>query len=190
MQRAMTHLLEGRTNNLIDHIGPECLGSFNDILVAIAEVAIISLRLCSISFRSRLGRRHSGSVKRLSATRHPEWLRRHSSTPYGAAVVAVPSSDRHHDGGLAADSPYNKSEVLGGFRGVSPAVVVDPPPIAAPRRRQWLVKPPQLLRWCSDLAVVKRRDGGGGEGGRSVVVLVGAVAAADGGGWLQQTMVV
>nr|GEZ97084.1 hypothetical protein [Tanacetum cinerariifolium] len=30
-----------------------------------------------------------------------------SPTPQGAAVVAVPSSDRHHDGGLAADSPYS-----------------------------------------------------------------------------------
>ncbi|GJV76493.1 putative reverse transcriptase domain-containing protein [Tanacetum coccineum] len=56
--------------------------------------------------RSRLGRRHSGGAKRLSTARHPEGLRRHSPTPHGAAVVAVPSSDRHHDGGLAADSPY------------------------------------------------------------------------------------
>nr|GFC19833.1 hypothetical protein [Tanacetum cinerariifolium] len=30
-----------------------------------------------------------------------------SPTPQGAAVVAVPSSDRHHDCGLAADSPYS-----------------------------------------------------------------------------------
>nr|GFA55786.1 hypothetical protein [Tanacetum cinerariifolium] len=34
-------------------------------------------------------------------------LRHHSLTPQGAAVMAVPSSDRHHDGGLAADSPYS-----------------------------------------------------------------------------------
>ncbi|GJT90811.1 hypothetical protein Tco_1079656, partial [Tanacetum coccineum] len=47
----------------------------------------------------RLGRRHSGDVNRLSAARHTEGLRRYSSTPHGAAVVAVPSSDRHHDGG-------------------------------------------------------------------------------------------
>ncbi|GKF46778.1 hypothetical protein Tco_0136580 [Tanacetum coccineum] len=109
-------------------------------------------------------------------------MRRHSPTPHGAAVVAVPSSDRHHDGGLAADSPY--------FRVVSPAMVVDSPPIAAPWRRQRLVKPPRLLRWCSGLAVVKRRDGGGDEGGRSMVDLVGGVAATDGGGWQQQKMVV
>ncbi|GJR60083.1 reverse transcriptase domain-containing protein [Tanacetum coccineum] len=38
--------------------------------------------------RSRLGRRHSGGVKQLSTARHPEGLRRHSPTPYGAAVVA------------------------------------------------------------------------------------------------------
>ncbi|GKB14807.1 hypothetical protein Tco_0848730 [Tanacetum coccineum] len=56
---------------------------------------------------SRLGRRHSGDVKRLSTARHPEGLRRHSPTPHGAAVVAVPSSDRHHDGG-------KKSKVFGG----------------------------------------------------------------------------
>ncbi|GKB61020.1 hypothetical protein Tco_0917206 [Tanacetum coccineum] len=47
-----------------------------------------------------LCRRHSGDVNRLSAARHPEGLRCHSPTPHGAAVVAVPSSDRHHDGGV------------------------------------------------------------------------------------------
>ncbi|GKB09883.1 hypothetical protein Tco_0843806 [Tanacetum coccineum] len=34
-------------------------------------------------------------------------LRHHSPTPQGAAVVVVPSFDRHHDGGLAADNPYS-----------------------------------------------------------------------------------
>ncbi|GJT14472.1 hypothetical protein Tco_0861514 [Tanacetum coccineum] len=117
-------------------------------------------------------------------------------TPQGAAVVAVPSFDRHHDGGLAMDSPFltetlTKSTTNSrGFRGVSPAVAADPPPIAAPRRRQRLVNLPRLLRWCSGLAMVKRRYGGGGEGGRSVVDLVGGVAAADGGGWQQRKMMV
>ncbi|GKA32070.1 hypothetical protein Tco_0718437 [Tanacetum coccineum] len=60
---------------------------------------------------SRLGRHHSDGINRLSAARHPEGLRRHSPTPHGAAVVVVPSSDRHHDGGLAADSPYGLAEV-------------------------------------------------------------------------------
>ncbi|GKF37849.1 hypothetical protein Tco_0114607 [Tanacetum coccineum] len=36
----------------------------------------------------------------VSIARHPQGLRRHSPTPLGAAVVAVPSSDRHHDGGV------------------------------------------------------------------------------------------
>ncbi|GJS36460.1 hypothetical protein Tco_0534842 [Tanacetum coccineum] len=48
---------------------------------------------------NRLGRYHSSDVKWLSTARHPEGLRRHSPTPHGAAMVAVPSSDRHHDGG-------------------------------------------------------------------------------------------
>ncbi|GJY74696.1 hypothetical protein Tco_0479127 [Tanacetum coccineum] len=62
---------------------------------------------------SRLGRRHSGGrQERHPPPPHlpqvmfteaqdgtPEGLRRHSPTPHGAAVVAVPSSDRHHDGG-------------------------------------------------------------------------------------------
>ncbi|GJZ30259.1 hypothetical protein Tco_0575306 [Tanacetum coccineum] len=52
-------------------------------------------------------------------------------TTNGAAVVAVPSQD---------------PEVLRGFRGASPAVVVDPPPMAAPRQRQRLVKP-ALFGW-------------------------------------------
>ncbi|GJR63158.1 hypothetical protein Tco_1505320 [Tanacetum coccineum] len=77
---------------------------------------------------SRLGRRHSGEAKRLGTVRHPEGLCRHSPTPHGAAVVAVPSSDRHHDGG-------NSSRFLGGFMGVSPAVTADTPLIAAPWRR-------------------------------------------------------
>ncbi|GKA14636.1 copia protein [Tanacetum coccineum] len=38
-------------------------------------------------YSSRLGRRHSGDVKRLSTARHPEGLRRHSPTPHGAAVI-------------------------------------------------------------------------------------------------------
>nr|GEZ99005.1 hypothetical protein [Tanacetum cinerariifolium] len=33
-----------------------------------------------------------------------------SPTPQGAAVVAVPSFDRHHDGGLAANSPYSSNK--------------------------------------------------------------------------------
>nr|GEZ38750.1 hypothetical protein [Tanacetum cinerariifolium] len=47
---------------------------------------------------NRLGRRHSDGVKQLSSARHPYGLRRHSPTPHGAAVVAVPSSNRYHDG--------------------------------------------------------------------------------------------
>nr|GEW43413.1 hypothetical protein [Tanacetum cinerariifolium] len=39
-------------------------------------------------------------------------LRHHSPTPQGAAVVAVPSSDRHHDGGLAADSLYSTTNQI------------------------------------------------------------------------------
>ncbi|GJZ01293.1 hypothetical protein Tco_0519254 [Tanacetum coccineum] len=38
---------------------------------------------------SQLDRRHSGDAKRLSTTRHPEGLRRHSPTPHGVAVVAA-----------------------------------------------------------------------------------------------------
>nr|GFC79891.1 hypothetical protein [Tanacetum cinerariifolium] len=34
-------------------------------------------------------------------------LRHHSPTPQGAAAVAVPSPDRHHNGGLAADSSFS-----------------------------------------------------------------------------------
>ncbi|GJV38988.1 hypothetical protein Tco_1417428 [Tanacetum coccineum] len=80
--------------------------------------------------RSRLGRRHSGGVKQLSTARHPEGLRRHSPTPHGAAVVAVPSSDRHHDGGLAADSPYRSAThgraTAAAAAGKAAAVVVVP----------------------------------------------------------------
>ncbi|GJW12886.1 hypothetical protein Tco_1578713 [Tanacetum coccineum] len=102
---------------------------------------------------SWLGRRHSGDVNRLSAARHPEGLRRHSPTPHGAAVVAVPLSDRHHDGG-------KKSKVFGG----SLECFAD-----CWRQPWWL---------CGDDGgnEVRRRDGGGGEGGRSVVDLVGGVA--------------
>ncbi|GJV05022.1 hypothetical protein Tco_1338591 [Tanacetum coccineum] len=119
---------------------------------------------------SRLGRRHSGDAKRLSTARHPEGLRRHSPTPLGVAVVAVPSQEIE-----------GFWRFLGGFRRL---LAADPPPIAVPRQRQRLVKLPWLLRWCSGLAEVKRRDGGGGEGGRSVD-LVGGIAAVDGGGWQQ-----
>ncbi|GJW47278.1 hypothetical protein Tco_0078924 [Tanacetum coccineum] len=124
---------------------------------------------CGCGGHSRLGRRHSGDAKRLSTARHPEGLRRHSPTPHGVAVVAVPSQEIE-----------GFWRFLGVFRRL---LAADPPPIAAPRRRQRLVKPPRLLRWCS-LAEVKRKDGGGGEGGRSVD-LVGGVAAVDGGGWQQ-----
>ncbi|GJY23408.1 hypothetical protein Tco_0397066 [Tanacetum coccineum] len=46
-------------------------------------------------------------VRWLTTQRHHLGLRHHSPTPHGAAVVAVPSFDRHHDGGLAADRPYS-----------------------------------------------------------------------------------
>ncbi|GJY85883.1 hypothetical protein Tco_0499909 [Tanacetum coccineum] len=36
------------------------------------------------------------------------------------------------------DTTWQDPEVLRGFRGASPAVVVDPPPMAAPRQRQRL----------------------------------------------------
>nr|GFC39945.1 hypothetical protein [Tanacetum cinerariifolium] len=39
-------------------------------------------------------------------------LRHHIPTPQGAAVVAVPSFDRHHDGGLATDSPYSTTNQI------------------------------------------------------------------------------
>nr|GFB70318.1 hypothetical protein [Tanacetum cinerariifolium] len=44
---------------------------------------------------------------RLTTPRHHVGLCHHSPTPQGAAVVAVPSFDRHHDGGLVADNPYS-----------------------------------------------------------------------------------
>nr|GEX12429.1 reverse transcriptase domain-containing protein [Tanacetum cinerariifolium] len=50
--------------------------------------------------------------RRLTTVRHPKGLHHHSSTPQGAAVVAVPSSDRHHDGGLAADNPYSTTNQI------------------------------------------------------------------------------
>ncbi|GJZ47930.1 RNA-directed DNA polymerase, eukaryota, reverse transcriptase zinc-binding domain protein, partial [Tanacetum coccineum] len=40
-----------------------------------------------------------GGARRRTTLSHHLGLRHHSPTPQGAAVVAVPSSDRHHDGG-------------------------------------------------------------------------------------------
>nr|GEU51633.1 hypothetical protein [Tanacetum cinerariifolium] len=53
------------------------------------------------------GRHHRGSFKRLATLRLQQGLRHHSLTPQGAAVVAVPSSDSHHNGGLVADILYS-----------------------------------------------------------------------------------
>ncbi|GJU64921.1 hypothetical protein Tco_1246756 [Tanacetum coccineum] len=90
----------------------------------------IGVLLHNISSRvTRLGRRHSGDKpKQAGNSKAPRVVAGHSPTPHGAAVVAVPSSDRHHDGG-------NSSRFLGGFMGVSPAVTADTPLIAAPWRR-------------------------------------------------------
>ncbi|GKE33250.1 hypothetical protein Tco_1452572 [Tanacetum coccineum] len=52
---------------------------------------------------------------RLSTARHPEGLRRHSPTPHGAAVVAVPSQD---------------PKVSRCFMGCSAVALDDPPPTA------------------------------------------------------------
>nr|GEW66043.1 retrovirus-related Pol polyprotein from transposon TNT 1-94 [Tanacetum cinerariifolium] len=43
-------------------------------------------------------RHHSGGFRRLTTLMLHQGLRHHSPTPQGAAVVAVPSSERHHDG--------------------------------------------------------------------------------------------
>nr|GFA50896.1 hypothetical protein [Tanacetum cinerariifolium] len=56
---------------------------------------------------------------------HHVRLRHHSPTPQGAAVVAVPSSDRHHDGGLARTQKF-----LGGLISFTAAVVANPPSAA------------------------------------------------------------
>nr|GEW79891.1 hypothetical protein [Tanacetum cinerariifolium] len=58
------------------------------------------------------GRHHSGGFRRLTTPMLHQGLRHHSPTPQGEAVVAVPSSDRHHDGGLAADSPYSTTNQI------------------------------------------------------------------------------
>nr|GEW65648.1 hypothetical protein [Tanacetum cinerariifolium] len=57
---------------------------------------------CGCGGHNMFGRHHSGGFRRLTTSRHYLGLRHHSPTPQGAVVVAVPSSDRHHDGGLAA----------------------------------------------------------------------------------------
>nr|GFB55221.1 hypothetical protein [Tanacetum cinerariifolium] len=92
---------------------------------------------------------------RLTIVRHPKGLRHHSSTPQGAAVVVVPSSDSYHDGGLAADSPYSTTnqinqppdlsisfynrcnyharknrQEIGSFKNITAAVVANSPPTA------------------------------------------------------------
>ncbi|GJY85882.1 reverse transcriptase domain-containing protein [Tanacetum coccineum] len=54
-----------------------------------------------------------GGVWRRTTLRYHLGLRHHSPTPQGAAVVAVPSSDRHHDGGKIR----RFWEDLGVFRG-------------------------------------------------------------------------
>nr|GEX19320.1 hypothetical protein [Tanacetum cinerariifolium] len=78
-------------------------------------------------------------------------LRHHSPTPQGAAVVAVPLSDRHHDGG-------KNSKVFRRFyklhRGSGGQSTTHSPP----RRWQRLAKPP-LLRWCCGIKLVARRGG-------------------------------
>nr|GFA94415.1 hypothetical protein [Tanacetum cinerariifolium] len=48
----------------------------------------------------------NGSIKKLQLSQRG--LRHHSPTPQGAAVVVVPSSDRHHDGGLAGTAPIRQ----------------------------------------------------------------------------------
>nr|GEV05139.1 Gag-Pol polyprotein [Tanacetum cinerariifolium] len=53
------------------------------------------------------GLKQAPSAWRLATLRHHVWLRHHNLTPQGAAVVVVLSSDRHHDGGLAADNPFS-----------------------------------------------------------------------------------
>nr|GFA70005.1 hypothetical protein [Tanacetum cinerariifolium] len=55
---------------------------------------------------------HRGDFRLLTTPTLHQGLRHHSPTPQGAAVVAVPSSDRHHDGGLAADSPYSTTNQI------------------------------------------------------------------------------
>ncbi|GKC41404.1 hypothetical protein Tco_1059126, partial [Tanacetum coccineum] len=113
--------------------------------------------------------------------RHHLGLRHHSPTPQGAAVVAVLSSDRHHDGG-------NRSGVLGGFMvfrgGVNHGCGQ---PMAVPRQRQRLVEPPLLLWcrqwWCGSELVLRwwcmrrcgRSDEDGGEDGVKIL------AGEDGG---------
>nr|GEX61356.1 putative reverse transcriptase domain-containing protein [Tanacetum cinerariifolium] len=56
---------------------------------------------CSCGVFYGFGRHHSGGFRRLTTPMLHQGLRHHSPTPQGAAVVAVRSSDRHHDGAEA-----------------------------------------------------------------------------------------
>ncbi|GJW08360.1 hypothetical protein Tco_1570783 [Tanacetum coccineum] len=74
---------------------------------------------CPKDKRIRFGRHHSGGFRRLTTPRHHLGLRHRSPTPQGAAGVAVPSSDRHHDGGVSPRLSHDgcDGDGIGGCRG-------------------------------------------------------------------------
>nr|GEW79193.1 hypothetical protein [Tanacetum cinerariifolium] len=77
------------------------------------------------------GRYHRGGFRRLTTPMIHWGLRHHSPTPHGAAVLAVPSSDRHHDGGLAADSPIQQQIKSINHPTYPFHFIIDPPTAAA-----------------------------------------------------------
>nr|GEU62175.1 hypothetical protein [Tanacetum cinerariifolium] len=108
---------------------------------------------------SKMKQLHSFTCAQVAAG-HPEasqGLRHHSPIPQGAAVVAVPSSDRHHNGGLAADSPYST-----------------PNHDQAPPQRWWLIFHPQP----ATVAVAAGKAA-------AVAAVVVAVVGVSGVGWWQ-----
>ncbi|GJY95793.1 putative reverse transcriptase domain-containing protein [Tanacetum coccineum] len=83
--------------------------------------------------------RHSVGVKRLALARHrPEVTRATCHDTHGAAVVLYRRPTRTDLDCSATTDGAKDPELLRGFRGAPPAVVVDPPPMAAPRQRQRL----------------------------------------------------
>ncbi|GJU23780.1 hypothetical protein Tco_1157122 [Tanacetum coccineum] len=90
--------------------------------------------------------------------RHPMGLRHHSPTPQGAAVVAVPSSDRHHDGG-------------GYMVAVGDGLV-------AWRGRRWLCRGGGGGTRLVEMEVMVASNEDDSEGGGGGVVMMGPVVAA------------
>nr|GEV57128.1 hypothetical protein [Tanacetum cinerariifolium] len=104
-------------------------------------------------------------------------------TPQGAAVVAVPSSDRHHDGGLAADSPYS-----------TPNQINQPPDLSISfynrcNYHAWKDRQ-EIGIFLSSTAVVVANPPptahhGGGSGWKSRRCCCSAGGGGDGGRWLK-----